>query len=71
MGIKYSTAKAILQVYQKQGRISKKVTRDRRINALMETYMILVDKKTGKIEKVKVKSEGNELQGQFKEFYKG
>lgn len=37
----------------------------------METYMILVDKKTGKIEKVKVKSEGNELQGQFKEFYKG
>ncbi|CAK75132.1 unnamed protein product (macronuclear) [Paramecium tetraurelia] len=61
LGIKYSTAKAIVQVYQNEGRIGKKRTRDKRIFQEIETYILLVNKQTGKIEKRRLKSECNGL----------
>ncbi|CAD8144564.1 unnamed protein product [Paramecium octaurelia] len=64
-GIKYSTAKAIVQVYQNEGRIGKKRTRDKRIFQEIETYMIVVHKQSGKIEKLKHKSECSDLKTNF------
>ncbi|CAD8139783.1 unnamed protein product [Paramecium pentaurelia] len=65
LGIKYSTAKAIVQVYQNEGRIGKKRTRDKRIYQEIETYILIVNKQTGKIEKKKLKSECNDLKSNF------
>ncbi|CAK85306.1 unnamed protein product (macronuclear) [Paramecium tetraurelia] len=65
LGIKYSTAKAIVQVYQSEGRIGKKRTRDKRIYQEIETYILIVNKQTGKIEKLKHKSECNDLKTNF------
>ncbi|CAD8137238.1 unnamed protein product [Paramecium octaurelia] len=61
LGIKYSTAKAIVQVYQNEGRIGKKRTRDKRIFQEIETFMIVVHKQSGKIDKLKHKSECSDL----------
>ncbi|CAD8139159.1 unnamed protein product [Paramecium octaurelia] len=65
LGIKYSTGKAIVQVYQSEGRIGKKRTRDKRIYQEIETYILIVNKQTGKIEKLKHKSECNDLKTNF------
>ncbi|CAD8053379.1 unnamed protein product [Paramecium sonneborni] len=65
LGIKYSTAKAIVQVYQNEGRVGKKRTRDKRIYQEIETYILIVNKQTGKIEKLKLKSECNDLKTNF------
>ncbi|CAD8056512.1 unnamed protein product [Paramecium sonneborni] len=65
LGIKYSTAKAIVQVYQNEGRIGKKRTRDKRIYQEIETFIIVVHKQSGKIEKVKLKSECSDVKSNF------
>ncbi|CAD8059435.1 unnamed protein product [Paramecium sonneborni] len=65
LGIKYSTAKAIVQVYQSEGRIGKKRTRDKRIFQEIETFIIVVHKQSGKIEKLKLKSECSDLKTNF------
>ncbi|CAD8061330.1 unnamed protein product [Paramecium sonneborni] len=65
LGIKYSTAKAIVQVYQSEGRIGKKRTRDKRIYQELETYILIVNKQTGNIEKLKHRSECNDLKTNF------
>ncbi|CAK88194.1 unnamed protein product (macronuclear) [Paramecium tetraurelia] len=61
LGIKYSTAKAIVQVYQNEGRIGKKRNRDKRIFQEIETFMVVVHKQSGKIDKLKHKSECSDL----------
>ncbi|CAD8047933.1 unnamed protein product [Paramecium primaurelia] len=65
LGIKYSTAKAIVQVYQNEGRIGKKRTRDKRIFQEIETFIMVVHKESGKIEKLKHKSECSDLKSNF------
>ncbi|KAM3127813.1 hypothetical protein pb186bvf_020092 [Paramecium bursaria] len=67
LGVKYSTAKAIIQVYQNEGRIGKKCTRDKRIFTKLESYFILVSKKTGKISKLKIQSESSDLSKNLKQ----
>lgn len=54
-------------MYQSEGRIGKKNTRDKRVYSQIESYLILINKSTGKIDKLKLKSESSDLRNNLKQ----